>query len=130
MNGDILTKLSYSQLLDFHHDHEADATMCVKEYDFQVPYGVIDLNQEKIFRIEEKPVQSLFVNAGIYVLSPSMIELVPKDQFFDMTDLFNLLLQTNKSAIAFPLKEYWIDIGRSEDFKKANQEFPDVFVKK
>ena len=130
MNGDILTKVNYTQLLDFHHDHEADATMCVREYDFQVPFGVVDLNQEKIFHIEEKPVQSLFVNAGIYVLSPKTIELVPEDRFFDMTDLFNLLLQNNKSTIAFPLKEYWIDIGRSEDFQKANQEFPDIFKKK
>ena len=130
MNGDILTKVNYSQLLDFHHSHEADATMCVREYDFQVPFGVIELNQEKISHIEEKPVKSLFVNAGIYVLSPSSIEIVPKDRFFDMTDLFQILLQNNKSVVAFPLSEYWIDIGRSEDFQKANHEFLDVFEKK
>ena len=129
-NGDILTKVNYSQLLDFHHDQEADATMCVREYNFQIPFGVVNLNQEKISRIEEKPIKSQFVNAGIYVLSPSTIELVPKDRFYDMTDLFDLLLQNNKSVVAFPLREYWIDIGRTEDFQKANHEFLDIFEKK
>lgn len=127
MNGDILTKVNFSQLLDFHHEHEADATMCVREYDFQVPYGVVDLKQEKISNIEEKPVQSFFVNAGIYVLSPSITQLVPSDCFFDMTDLFQLLLNNSKSVIAFPLREYWIDIGRSEDFVKANHDFVNIF---
>jgi dTDP-glucose pyrophosphorylase len=127
MNGDILTKVNFSQLLDFHHEHEADATMCVREYDFQVPYGVVDLNREIITNIEEKPVQSFFVNAGIYVLSPCAAQLVPKDRYFDMTDLFNLLLQHSKSVIAFPLREYWIDIGRSEDFVKANHDYVQIF---
>ena len=128
-NGDILTKVNFSQLLDFHHDHDAQATMCVREYDYQIPYGVVVLNQEKISHIEEKPVKSQFVNAGIYVLSPSTIKLVPKDRIFDMTDLFDLLLQNKKSVVAFPLREYWIDIGLTEDFQKANLEFLDIFKK-
>ena len=127
MNGDILTKVNFSQLLDFHHDHKAEATMCVREYDFQVPYGVVVLNQEKISSIVEKPIQTQFVNAGIYVFSPSMLKLVPKDSYFDMTDLFHLLLKNNKTVIAFPLREYWIDIGRSEDLEKANHEFVENF---
>jgi len=127
MNGDILTKVNFSQLLDFHHDHKAEATMCVREYDFQVPYGVVALNQEKISSIVEKPVHTQFVNAGIYVLSRSTLKLVPKDRFFDMTDLFHFLLKNNKNVIAFPLREYWIDIGRSEDLEKANHEYVEIF---
>ena len=70
MNGDLLTKVNFSQLLDFHFEQKANATMCVREYDFQVPYGVVKIDRHTITAIEEKPVQRLFVNAGIYILEP------------------------------------------------------------
>lgn len=127
MNGDLLTKVNFGQLLDFHRTHRAYATMCVREYDHQVPYGVVRLNRHQLLGIEEKPVQRFFVNAGIYVLEPDTLSLIPENDFFDMPSLFELLVQQEKQTIAFPIREYWLDIGRLADFERANLEFAEVF---
>lgn len=127
MNGDLLTKVNFQQLLDFHIQQKAVATMCVREYTFQVPYGVVRMEKEQLQAIDEKPVQSFFVNAGIYVLEPEAVELIPQDTFFDMTDLFDLLLQKKDQVSIFPIREYWIDIGQRADLERANGEFGEVF---
>jgi len=127
MNGDLLTKVNFQQLLDFHREHQAQGTMCVREYDFQVPYGVAKMEKHHITRIDEKPMQRFFVNAGIYVLEPEVLELIPKDTSFDMPDLFNKLIQYNCETAGFPIREYWIDIGRMTDFERANGEFTKMF---
>jgi len=122
MNGDLLTKVNFAHLMDFHAAHKAKATMCVREYDFQVPYGVVKIESHSITAIEEKPVQSFFVNAGIYVLEPETLNLIPKDVFFDMPTLFDKLIAAGKEVSAFPIREYWLDIGHLEDFERANVE--------
>lgn len=127
MNGDVLTKINFQQLLDFHHEHKAAATMCVREYDFQVPYGVVKLNGHCIASIEEKPIQRFFVNAGIYVLEPEVLDLVPYDNYFDMPTLFEKLLEQQRETAVFPVREYWLDIGRIDDFDRAQGEFAKVF---
>ncbi|MGC5324874.1 nucleotidyltransferase family protein [Brevibacillus sp. SYSU BS000544] len=127
MNGDLLTKVNFEQLLDFHTTHHAVATMCVREYDFQVPYGVVKIDKHRLLRIEEKPLVSYFVNAGIYVLNPDSIQDIPKDSFYDMPKLFEKLVDNQKNVSVFPIREYWLDIGRMSDFEKANGEFPEVF---
>src|SRR5260370_11827 len=88
MNGDILTKINFNHLLDFHNTHKAKATMCVSDYEYQVPFGVITLNGHQIMQIQEKPTQKFFINAGIYALDPDVLDLVPKDDYDDMTTLF------------------------------------------
>ena len=123
MNGDLLTNVDYSNILDFHKSINSKATMCVREYDFQVPYGVVKMNNENIISIEEKPIHSFFVNAGIYLIDPECIDLIPKNEFYDMTSLFEAMLANNKKTTSFPLKEYWLDIGRIGDYEKANREF-------
>jgi dTDP-glucose pyrophosphorylase/CBS domain-containing protein len=123
MNGDLLTRVRFDNLLDFHVEHRALATMAVREYDFQVPYGVVRLDGAKIMGIEEKPVQRFFVNAGIYVLSPQAVSMIPRDTFFDMPSLFEQLMQTGWSTAAYPLREYWLDIGRIEEFERAQREW-------
>ena len=127
MNGDLLTKVNFEQLLDFHKTYRAQATMCVREYDHQVPYGVVKLDKHRLLGIEEKPVQRFFVNAGIYVLNPEVIEFIPHNQYFDMPSLFDVLVKEKKQTIAFPIREYWLDIGRLADFERANMEFAEVF---
>lgn len=127
MNGDVLTKVDFSQLLDFHREHKAEATMCVREYDFQVPYGVVKVDNHRIIAIEEKPVQCFFVNAGIYVLEPHTLDLVPPNVFFDMPSLFENLIEQKMEATVFPVREYWLDIGRMDDFDRANEDFREVF---
>jgi dTDP-glucose pyrophosphorylase/predicted transcriptional regulator len=123
MNGDLLTHTNFDSLLKFHVDHGADATMAVREYDFQVPYGVVSLDDTGIQAIEEKPVQKFFVNAGIYVLSPDALEHLPAETFFDMPNLFEHLIESGKSTVAYPLREYWIDIGRLEELERAQKEW-------
>lgn len=127
MNADLLTSVNFTHLLDFHNSEKAIATMCVREYDFQVPYGVIETKDSQITSIEEKPIHKFFVNAGIYVLSPKVFEYVPKNQFYDMPTLFETLINNQMKTISFPVHEYWIDIGRIEEFEKANNEYKNIF---
>lgn len=123
MNGDLLTKVNFNRLLDSHHDSKAVATMCVREYDFRVPYGVVNMDNGQITSIDEKPVQHFFVNAGIYVLNPECMSLIPKDTYFDMPALFEALAAQKKSVTGFPVREYWLDIGKMDDFEKANGDY-------
>lgn len=128
MNGDILTKINFQQLLDFHVDHRAIATMCVHKYDFQIPYGVVNVAKHRLTHITEKPTQSFFINAGIYVLEPKALEFIPANTFFDMPSLFDILLQNQLEAAVFPLREYWLDIGHLTDFERAQGEFGSFFT--
>ncbi|MGE5490532.1 MAG: nucleotidyltransferase family protein [Actinomycetota bacterium] len=125
MNGDLLTRASFTDMLEFHESHGAAATMAIREYDFQVPYGVVRVDGAKIVEIEEKPIQNFYVNAGIYVLSPLALQHIPKNAFFDMPQLFEKLRQQAARTCAFPLREYWIDIGRVEEFERAQEEWID-----
>lgn len=127
MNGDLLTKVNFQHLLDFHTENQAAATMCVREYNFQVPYGVVKIEDNRLLNVDEKPAQRFFVNAGIYVLDPGVLEHVPKDEYFDMPDLFNSLVESGKASVAFPIREYWLDIGHVDDFERANGEYGEVF---
>jgi dTDP-glucose pyrophosphorylase len=128
MNGDLLTKLNFRNLLEFHEENEAPITMCVREYDFQVPYGVVKLEGSYATALEEKPVHKFFVNAGVYVINPEVLTLIPKKQFHNMTDVMTPLMEQNKVA-SFPIHEYWIDIGKIEDFQQAHGEYETVFGK-
>lgn len=127
MNGDLLTNVNFEHLHDYHMSHDAMATMCVREYDFQVPYGVVNIQDSKILSIEEKPVHKFFVSAGIYMLSPEVLEYIPENQFYDMPTLFEKLIEKRENTISFPLREYWLDIGRMEEYEKANSEYHEVF---
>jgi len=123
MNGDLLTRTNYDNLLQFHIEQGAVATMAVRQYDFQVPYGVVRLDGARIEAIEEKPVQSFFVNAGIYALSPEALDYLPAETFFDMPTLFERLIAAGKTPAAYPLREYWLDIGRLDEFERAQREW-------
>jgi len=127
MNGDILTRLDFEKLLDFHRQNGAAATMCTREYGMEVPYGVVGLSKNNIISIEEKPVQQFFVNAGIYVLNPEVMEFIPENSAIDMTTVFERLVAAGKTILSFPIREYWLDIGKPDDFKKAEEEFKKHF---
>ena len=127
MNGDLLTNVNFEHLLNFHLESNATATMCVREYDFQVPFGVVELDDGKIKSIQEKPTHSFFVSAGIYMLSPAVLSHIPKDEFYDMPTLFEKMIEIKEKLVSFPIREYWLDIGRIEEFEKANSEYHEVF---
>lgn len=128
MNGDILTKVNYQYLLDYHENLKGMATICVREYDIQVPYGVVNVDKQRLLSIEEKPVYQFFVSAGIYILEPEVLEFVPENSYFDMPDLFRTLINQQKDTSIFPLREYWLDIGRMDDFNRAQGEFNQEFT--
>ena len=127
MNGDLLTKINFQHLLDFHYKHEAYATVCIREYDLQIPYGVISLDGNQISRIDEKPLHHFFVNAGVYVLNPECLQLIPHNTYFDMPDLFNILVSQQKTTIGFPIHEYWLDIGHVDNLHQANRDYNKLF---
>jgi dTDP-glucose pyrophosphorylase len=120
MNGDLVTRINFTDLLRFHHDNNALGTMCVREYDMEVPFGVVDIDGLSIRKIDEKPVHRFFVNAGIYAVSPQALDLIPDEGAFDMTQLFEHIVSRNNVAAAFPIHEYWLDVGRLDDFNRAN----------
>ncbi len=122
MNGDLLTNVNFEQMLDFHESHSSKATMCVRKYDIEVPYGVVDIDEENITSIEEKPIHNFFVNAGIYLLEPNCIDLIPENEFYDMTSLFEKLIGEKNKTVSFPLQEYWLDIGNHSDYSKAQND--------
>ncbi|ADZ92560.1 nucleotidyltransferase family protein [Marinomonas mediterranea] len=122
INGDILTNVDFQSLLDFHNTNNAEATMCVREYDYQIPYGVIEGVGSRVVDIKEKPIQRFFVNAGIYVLSPNIYSSVPSNHHLDMPELLERNMNANKDVLMFPIHEYWLDIGRMEDFNRAQSD--------
>jgi dTDP-glucose pyrophosphorylase len=123
MNGDIVTKVNFSGLMDFHREHKAVATMAVRKYDFQIPYGVVKTEDGKITGIEEKPNHTFLVSAGIYVVEKSTMKYLPRGEYFDMPHFFEAMLKQGDTTQAFPIHEYWLDIGREDDLIKAQQEF-------
>ena len=129
MNGDVLTTVNFNHLLDFHIANQAVATMCVKKGNYTIPYGLVKINNHEIYSLEEKPRNSFFVNAGIYVLDPSILKSIPDEGEFHMTDLYSLLIRQKRKVVAFPVSEYWRDIGKHEDFATAGIEFNRYFGK-
>ncbi len=119
MNGDVLTNMDLSKLLEFHISENSDATMCVREYEYQVPYGVIKAEGNCIVSMTEKPMHYFHVNAGIYVVSPEIFNSVKQNTVIDMPTLLEQRIEYNKKVCMFLLHEYWLDIGRMEDFERA-----------
>ena len=126
MNADLLTKVDFGHLLDFHDKQDGLATMCIREYDFQVPYGVVNIENQYVASIEEKPIYKFFVNAGIYVLDPKLIKQIDGNSYLDMPFFFENQIAQGKKISVFPIHEYWLDIGRAEEYEKANQEILDI----
>jgi len=127
MNGDLLTNVNFEHFLNFHLENNSPATMAVREYEYQIPFGVINQNDGKILSIVEKPTQSYYVNAGIYILNPDVIQLIPKNEFYDMPTLFSDLIKQQKEPISFPVHEYWLDIGQMNQLQQARDEYFSVF---
>lgn len=122
MNGDILTTVDFTKLLKFHNQNNADATMCVREYEYQIPYGVIESEGSRVTSMVEKPVQKFFINAGIYVIGPKVTAQVKQDEYIDMPTLLDSCMSNGQDVLMFPVHEYWLDIGRMDDFHRAQRD--------
>jgi dTDP-glucose pyrophosphorylase len=127
MNGDILTNVNFEDLLQFHNENSNVITMCVRKHKYTVPYGVVQMDEGKVVRLKEKPEETYFVNAGIYIINPDVIDAIPEDEYFDMTMLISKLIESNQNIGAFPLHEYWMDIGQKDDFFKAGDDYGEIF---
>lgn len=127
MNGDILVSMNFGTLLEHHARTEAAATMVVREYTHQVPYGVVRTSGDYMTDIVEKPTERYFVNAGIYVLSPEAHRAIPAEQALDMPTLFTTLRDTGSKVAVYPMRDYWRDVGRMDDLEAARSEYDQVF---
>lgn len=127
MNGDLLTKINFSELINFHNKNKNAATMCLRQYEHQIPFGVVVTEDDKVLRIEEKPTRRYFVNGGIYVVEPTLLKHIPQDMYYDMPNFFENLIEKKEKVGAYPFNEYWIDIGRLDDFERAHADFLEIF---
>lgn len=130
MNGDLLTKVNLQHLLSFHRTLPSKMVVCVREHQYQLAYGVVQHEDYMVTAIEEKPTQSFFANAGIYLIEPDVIDQIPTNGRTDFPDLIKTLIAQKHKVSAFPIHEYWIDIGNHDDFNRANQEFDAHFTSK
>lgn len=127
MNGDILTTASFGAMMDFHGETGSAVTICAREFNMQVPYGVLNTDGTTLISIEEKPLHRHLVNAGIYSLSPLVFEYIKKGEPLDMPDLIDRVKDAGHLVSVFPVREYWMDIGCIEDLDRARAEYEMVF---
>jgi dTDP-glucose pyrophosphorylase len=123
MNGDILTSIDFHQMLDFHAETGSIATMGVYEQVVEVPFGVLEVEDNRIRAVREKPAQRFLINAGIYVLDAAALDDVPVDQPFDMPSLFEALIRRGRPPLAYFIWENWLDVGRPQDLERAQAVF-------
>lgn len=130
INADVVTNVDFQCLLEYHNEIHADATMCIRKHEQVVPYGVVQRDETTHFllNIVEKPIRQFFVNAGIYILEPSILKMLTPNTNCDMPDLLTLCIKHNYRVATFPIREYWLDIGRHEDLEKAHKDYEEVFL--
>ena len=126
MNSDLITRLDFKHVLQFHGEEGGVATLCVREYDFQVPYGVVKVEGSRAQGIQEKPVHSFFVNAGIYVLNSALVKNIEKNCYLDMPNFLEQQIVKGDRVNVFLVHEYWIDIGRAEEYERAKKDVTDL----
>ena len=122
INGDVLTRVNYGDILDYHKQNSAHATICVRQHETTIPYGVVTMSGVKVSHIAEKPLHTEYVNAGVYVFSPDMLDLIASERRCDMPEVILDAIDANLNVVGFPLHEYWIDIGQPDSFQKALSE--------
>jgi NDP-sugar pyrophosphorylase family protein len=123
MNGDILTNMDFNKLKNFHNENDGDLTLVTKKIQLPLHYGVVEKKVNRVVKITEKPVVESEISAGIYFLDPGVVDAIPQDESFDMTDLMRALIASNRHVLAYPLQEYWLDIGQISDYEQAQEDF-------
>jgi dTDP-glucose pyrophosphorylase/predicted transcriptional regulator len=120
-NGDVITDINYSDFLEYHTDQNAAATVAVHTHEFQIPYGVVQINGFEVESYEEKPIVSSLINAGVYALEPDILDYVKEPRYRDMPEILDISRDLKKKVVVYPLYESWIDIGRPIDLEIANK---------
>jgi NDP-sugar pyrophosphorylase family protein len=119
-NGDVITDIRYGELLDFHNRYQASATMAVRVHEWQHPFGVVKMQGVEVVGFEEKPIARSHINAGVYALSPEVLNELIAETRCDMPMLFERLQAKAKTTVAYPMHEPWLDVGKPEDLLQAN----------
>ena len=127
VNGDILTKLNFEHFIKYHAENKNHITIASRKYDMQIPYGVLNVNGDRVESLVEKPKIERFVSGGIYCLSPKIIEYIPEDEYYNITTLIEKVIDKAENVGSFPITEYWMDIGYIEDYNKANKDYFEIF---
>lgn len=127
MNGDVLTRVNFEDLLAFHNEKKGLATMCIREYDIHIPFGVVNIKQQRVKSLLEKPIKKFFINAGIYAFEPELINKVKVGEHIDMPKLLENQIEEGRTVNVFPIHEYWQDIGQINDYQSANESFSNEF---
>ncbi|KAJ52335.1 dTDP-glucose pyrophosphorylase [Clostridium tetanomorphum] len=126
INGDVFTNLNVQNMMDFHMNNEFDITVGVRKYTFRIPYGVLDVENNFINSVKEKPVIDYLINGGVYCINPNLIKYIPQDTYFEITDLINICIKNGLKVGSYEIKEYWMDIGKIEDYNKVNEDVYDL----
>ncbi len=121
INGDVLTNMNFNNLLNFHNKNNAMATICTREYQYQIPYGVVNSTNNVVLNLLEKPAYYYNINTGIYVISPELLNQIPS-QYIDMPTVIEQQIQNNKKVISYHVHDYWLDIGQIDDYNRAQRD--------
>jgi NDP-sugar pyrophosphorylase family protein len=125
-NSDLLTNVDYEQFFLEFLKKDADLAILTIPYKVNVPYAVLDVSNGKVSSFKEKPSYTYFSNGGIYLMKKKIVEFIPKQSFFNATDLIENLIKNNKNVISFPFSGYWLDVGKHEDFEKAQLDIMNI----
>jgi len=121
MNSDLFTNVNYEDFYFHFVESKADMSVAAIPYSVSIPYGILEIEEDSITALAEKPTYNYYANAGIYLIKKEMLSLIPDNEYFDATDLIELLIARGSKVVRFPITGYWIDIGKTEDYKKANE---------
>ena len=124
INGDVLTRFNPQQALSFHSSNDSKATICSREQSYTIPYGIINTNGINMSSIEEKPTFRYMVNAGIYIIDPFLLSMIPQNQFVDMPSFLSNVNSMGYQVSVCAIHEYWLDVGKPETLNQASSEWP------
>lgn len=123
MNSDLLTNIDFADFYKSFKDSEADMAVAATSYHVDIPYAVLETDEnQKVKTLKEKPRYTYFSNAGIYLIKKKLLSMIPKNEFYDITDLMEKIIEMDHKLITYPINGYWLDIGKHEDFKKAQED--------
>ncbi|MBP6755042.1 MAG: nucleotidyltransferase family protein [Bacteroidia bacterium] len=125
-NSDLLTNIDYEQFFLEFIKQDADLAVLTIPYQVAIPYAVLETEKGEVKSFKEKPTYTYYSNGGIYLMKKEMTHLIPQNKFYNATDLMEDLIQQNKKIISFPFSGYWLDVGKHEDFEKAQTDINNI----
>jgi len=128
MNSDLLTNIDFSDFFKTYKESDADMAVATTSYHVDVPYAVLEVGDDgtAVKSLKEKPRYTYYSNAGIYIMKKKLLKMIPENEFYDITDLMDRVLEMNLKLITYPINGYWLDVGKHEDFKKAQEDIKHI----